>query len=307
MRLVFLGSGAFGVPTLRTLFDRHEVAMVVTQPDRPAGRGGKLKPTPIADLAESAQTVVIKPERINRPEIIEQVRAVDAEAWVVIAYGQKLGTALLDGIFAINLHASLLPRWRGAAPIHHAVIAGDGETGNSVITLAEEMDAGDVLATTRRPIEQTQTTGELHDLLSEDGPTAVLDVLEAHRTGRVQRTVQDPAQVTLAPKLSRQDAAIDFARRGEECRSHINGLSPWPGCTVELGGAPVKLLRAGPAAGNGAPGELLDAARGIVACGDGAVQLLTIQPAGRTPMPYTEFARGRSLESGAPVTPITPR
>lgn len=255
MRLVFLGSGAFGVPTLRALFEHHEIAMVVTQPDRPAGRGGKLRPTPIAELAGGYDTTVIKPERINRAEIIEQVRGVEADAWVVIAYGQKLGSRLLDGVFAVNLHASLLPRWRGAAPIHHAVMAGDAETGNSVITLAEEMDAGDVLATTRRSIEPTQTTGELHDLLADDGPAAVLDVLHAHRQGRVRRVVQDTRRVTLAPKLSRNDAAIDFGRAGEQVRAHINGLSPWPGCTVDAGGTQLKLLRVGRVQGSGRPGE----------------------------------------------------
>lgn len=305
MRLVFLGSGAFGVPTLRSLLEAHDVALVVTQPDRPAGRGGKLRPTPIAELAEEHNAPTIKPERINRPEIIEQVRGVNADAWVVIAYGQKLGTSLLDGVFAVNLHASLLPRWRGAAPIHHAVMAGDAETGNSVITLAEEMDAGDVLATTRRPIEPTQTTGELHDLLAEDGPDAVLRVLDARQEDRVERIVQDSGLVTLAPKLSRSDAEIDFARSAEVCRAHINGLSPWPGCTVDIAGTAVKLLRAGPADGDGQPGELIEAAAGIVACGDGAIQLLDVQPAGKKPMAFEQFARGRSLETGTVLTPKT--
>ena len=305
MRLVFLGSGAFGVPTLRVLLAQHEVAMVVTQPDRPAGRGGRLSPTPIAELAAASAATVIKPERINTGEIIEQVRGVQADAWVVIAYGQKLGTQLLEGIFAINLHASLLPRWRGAAPIHHAVMAGDAETGNSVITLAAEMDAGDVLATTRRAIEPTQTTGELHDLLAEDGTAAVLAVLEAHGEGRVQRVVQDAASVTLAPKLSRGDAVIDFGRTASECWSHINGLSPWPGCTVELGGTTLKLLRAGPAVGEGTRGTILDADQGIVACGQGAIRLIDVQPAGKKPMSFAEFARGRELKTGEAVRPKT--
>ncbi len=305
MRLVFLGSGAFGLPTLRTLLERHDVAMVVTQPDRPAGRGGKLTPTPVAELASAAGANVFKPERINRPEAVAQVRAVEADAWVVIAYGQKLGAALLEGVFAINLHASLLPRWRGAAPIHHAVMAGDHETGNSVITLAEEMDAGDVLATTRRSIEPTQTTGELHDLLAEDGPGAVLEVLDAHGSRSVQRTAQDPSLVTLAPKLSRGDATIDFGRTGAQCRAHINGLSPWPGCTVDAAGNTIKLLRAGPAHGTGRPGELLDPATGVVACGDGAVRLIQVQPAGKKPMTFAEFARGRSLETGTRLAPTT--
>ncbi|MEM9660812.1 MAG: methionyl-tRNA formyltransferase [Planctomycetota bacterium] len=303
MRVVFLGSGAFGVPTLRALAEQHEVAHVITQPDKPAGRGGSLTPTPVSAVAEELSLRVSKPERVNAPEALTQIRGVAADAWVVIAYGQKLGAPLLDGVFAINLHASLLPRWRGAAPIHHAVMAGDTELGNSVITLADRMDAGDVLATTRRPIEPTDTTGDLHDLLAEDGVSAVLRVLEAHREGRVDRTEQDHSRVTFAHKLSRTDATIDFSHSAATVRCHINGLSPWPGCSVETRGTTLKLLRAGPAEGTGPAGTLLDVERGIVACGGGTIRLIDVQPAGKRPMPYADFARGHSLSSGDSLNP----
>lgn len=306
MRLVFLGSGAFGVPTLEALLGSHDVAIVVTQPDRPAGRGGKLRPTPVAAALEGRGVPVIKPERVNEPDVVEQIHGVEADAYVVIAYGQKLGERLLDGAFSMNLHASLLPRWRGAAPIHHAVMAGDAETGNSVITLASEMDAGDVLAITRRAIEPTQTTGELHDLLAADGPAALLEALDRVRTDTVERVKQNPSLVTLAPKLSRADAEIDFGRDGEACRAHINGLSPWPGCTIDFDGLPLKLLRAGPAQGSGAAGTLIDADAGVVACGSGAFRLLEVQPAGKKPMSYKEFARGRRPAIGTPLGPKNP-
>jgi methionyl-tRNA formyltransferase len=186
MRIVFLGSGAFGLPTLQHLAARHTVVGVVTQPDKPAGRGSKLTPTPIGAWAAEhlPGTPLIKPEKINTPEVRDLVRSWECDAWVVIAFGQKLGPTLLADRFAINLHASLLPRWRGAAPINHAILAGDTVTGNSVITLADRMDAGLVLGQSRRPIEPAQTTGELHDLLATDGPALVEQVLAEHAASR---------------------------------------------------------------------------------------------------------------------------
>lgn len=299
MRLVFLGSGAFGGPTLEWLAREHDVLRVVTQPDRPAGRGGKLRPTPIGELAERLGLEVTKPDRVNVPEAAEPLRAMGADAWVVIAYGQKLSAELLDGVFAMNLHASLLPRWRGAAPIHHAIMAGDRETGNSVITLADRMDAGDVLASTTREVEPSQTTGDLHDLLAGDGPGAIAAVLADLARGGVTRREQDDSLVTLAPKLSRADAVVDWSEHADRCRCRINGLSPWPGCAATIGGVSLKLLRAAPAQGEGAPGEVLDVDRGVVACGQGAVRLLEVQPEGKRGMAFAEFARGREIAAGS--------
>lgn len=319
MRLAFLGSGAFGLPTLRALAARHELALVVTQPDRPAGRGGKLTPTPVgAWAAEQAPEVqLLKPERVNEAGVVERIRAAGADAWVVIAFGQKLGRALLEGTLGggtiaeaarpdaplvINLHASLLPRWRGAAPINAAVMAGDEVTGNSVITLADRMDAGLVLGQSERPIGPAQTAGELHDLLAADGPALVERVLAEHAAGSLRPVAQDEALVTLAPKLSRADAWVDFAAGAEECRRRINGLSPWPGVQASLGGAQLKLLRAvaepGDAGGR-EPGTLVDAGAGLVACASGLLRLLEVQPAGKRPMAWGDFARGRAIGAGA--------
>ncbi|MEO1585151.1 MAG: methionyl-tRNA formyltransferase [Planctomycetota bacterium] len=310
MRIVFLGSGAFGVPTLTTLLAEHEVAAVVTQPDRPAGRGGKLTPTPVSDaiaaLGADAKPPLLKPESINAPGPREQLRALDADAWVVIAYGQKLGQDLLEDVFAINLHASPLPRWRGAAPIHHAVLAGEKETGNSVITLADRMDAGAVLGRSRRPIEPTHTTGELHDLLAADGPPVVQEVLTRHASGTLAPEVQDESRVTLAPKLSRAAAALDLSETCERVRCLVNGLSPWPGVGAALGGEGLKLLRAGPVTGSlpeARPGTIVDAEAGLVMCGEGAIRLIEVQPAGKRPMAWEAFARGRGIESGSMLLP----
>jgi len=302
MRVAFFGSGAFGIPSLRKLIEFHDVRLIVTQPDRRAGRGSKMAPTPIAELAAeiAPEIPVLKPERINTPEIREQVRAVQTDIWVVIAYGQKLGQKLLDGRPAVNLHASLLPRWRGAAPINAAIVAGDTRTGTSVITLVDEMDAGDVLGTSERVIEPSQTAGELHDLLAEDGVVPLMRVLDEADRGSLRPVVQDRSLVTLAPKIAREDARIDFSLSADRCRCLIHGYNPWPGVTVTLEGDPIKLLRVRTvdAEGAGKPGEITDPEVGIVRCGAGALQLLEVQPAGKKPMDWRAYIRGRSIRRG---------
>lgn len=308
--IVYFGSGAFGVPTLARIASEHTLVGVVTQPDRPAGRGGKLTPTPVAEWcsANVPGVEVIKPEKVNVPEVVAKIAGWGAKHYVVIAYGQKIGKAILDGKFAINLHASLLPRWRGAAPINWAILAGDADTGNSVITLADKMDAGLVLGTTRRRIESTQTAGDLHDLLAQDGPSAVFRVLREEQQGSLMPDEQDEARVTLAGKLSRSDAQLDFAKSATECRCRINGLSPWPGVTVKIGDVQVKLLRAGDvlsAPASGEPGTIVDVEQGQLLCAERtAVQLLEVQPAGKRAMSWGEFVRGNVIQRGAVVANV---
>lgn len=317
MKLVYFGSGAFGLPTLEALAHEHRVVCVVTQPDRPAGRGGKLTPTPIGAYAAERlpEVPLLKPEKVNATEIVSQVRGCGADAWVVIAFGQKLGKALLDGVFAINLHASLLPRWRGAAPINAAILGGDAESGNSVITLADRMDAGLVLGQSRRPIVDTQTAGELHDLLASDGPSLVLDVLARHRSGSLEPIVQDETLVTLAKKLSKDDGVLDFSRPADASVRTIHGLTPWPGVAVRIEGVDtdVKLLRVGtlvPSAASctkfsGPPGTLVDTDEGVIACTGGTgLRLLHVQPAGKRPMSWQDFMRGRAVKPGALVRSV---
>lgn len=308
MDIVFFGSGAFGVPTLQSLARNHTVRAVVSQPDRPAGRGKKLTPTPISQLVidqllpANPNLTHLRPDRVNEPDTLAAIRAIQADAWVVIAFGQKLSEPLLADRFAINLHASRLPKWRGAAPIHHAILAGDEVTGNSVITLAQRMDAGEILGQSRRPIEPTHTTGELHDLLAHDGPQLVEQVLSDFQSGNLKRMTQDEAAVTLAGKLSREDARIDpNTMDGEACRRLINGLSPWPGVQASIAGAKVKLLRAAPASPprSAAPGTLLDTAQGVFAGRQGAFQILELQPIGKRAMTWEQFTQGRDLAEGA--------
>ncbi len=309
MRIVFLGSGAFGIPTLAKLAERHDVRAIITQPDRPAGRGGKLTPTPVADwaAANAPSLPVLKPEKVNAAEVAAGIRGFNADALVVIAFGQKIGKALLDDIFACNLHASLLPRWRGAAPINAAILAGDAQTGNSVIALADRMDAGVVYAQSRPlPIDPRTTAGELHDVLAADGPALVLDVLARFSAGTLAGEEQDESRVTLAGKLGKADGWVDFKETAEECRRRINGLSPWPGVTASLGGTPLKLARAIalPDTTSAQPGAIIDAARGLIACGGGegggaVLQLLEVQPPGKRRMAWADFVRGNKVQQGA--------
>ncbi|MDP7029735.1 MAG: methionyl-tRNA formyltransferase [Phycisphaerales bacterium] len=287
MDLVFFGSGAFGIPVLEDLAAHHAVRLVVSQPDRPAGRNRTLRPTPVSALAEARGLPLLRTEDANAQS--DRIRDVPA-VWVVIAFGQKLSPELLRDRFAVNLHASLLPRWRGAAPIHHAVMAGDKTTGVSVITLADRMDAGDVLARSAIDIGPTDTTGDLHDRLASLGPAVINRVLDAHASGSLRPEAQDERLAVAAPKLDRRIGRIDPTMTADEARCRINGCSPWPGCDALLGGDAVRLLRAGPHPAASAPGVLTS--EGVLGCADGGIQLLEVQRPGGRPAPFAEWARG---------------
>ncbi|MCC6425197.1 MAG: methionyl-tRNA formyltransferase [Phycisphaerales bacterium] len=313
INLIFFGAGEFGIPTLARLVRDHRVNLIVTQPDRPAGRGSKLTPTPIAQwaAAHAPDIRILKPEKVNDPAVLNDIRGTPHDAFVVIAFGQKLGRSLLNRVFAINLHASLLPRWRGAAPINAAMLAGDPTTGNSVITLADRMDAGLILGQTTRPINPLQTAGELHDQLAADGPDLIIDVLQRHTEGALRPIQQDDSLVTLTGKLSRADAWVDFSQDATECARRIHGLTPWPGvlAALDAGGADIvaeiKLLRVQARAGlpeqpimrERTPGDprgiLIDPITGLIGCGQGsALELHEVQPPGKRPMRWAEYARG---------------
>lgn len=309
MKIVFLGSGAFGLPSIEALKESHEIVAVVSQPDRKAGRGGKLSPTPISAWTQEhlPKAPLLTPESLNTPEIIRQLHGYEADAWVVIAYGQKLSNELLrlhdpNPIFAINLHGSLLPRHRGAAPIHAAILAGDDQVGNSVITVVEKMDAGDVLGQTVRVRDPMATAGELHDTLAEDGPAALLEVISAHESGTLQRISQDPAAVTLAPKMNKKDGIMDWSQTAPNLQQHVHGFNPWPGATTSLDGEVLKVLRAKPddQQTEQPPGVLLDPMSGLVSCGESTtLRLIEVQPPGKRPMTFDAFARGRKLSPGS--------
>ncbi len=312
LRILFAGSGAFGEPTLRGLVAAgHEVVRVYTQPDRPAGRGKRLTPTPVAGVAAAMGLDAVRTANLNAEALPP------ADALVVIAFGQKIGPAAVGHgrLGSVNLHASLLPRFRGAAPINWAMLAGDATTGNSVIRLADRMDAGAVLGRSAVTIGDAETAGELHDRLAADGPALVLRVLSELAAGTAVASAQDESAVTLAPKLSRATAVVDWTRPAAEVSRRINGLSPWPGCRVRVTGsgprsvrpvASITLVRSRPGV------ERVDAPAGTVrgtgvVAGDGrTVDMLEVQPEGRRPMPTADYARGRPWADGMRVVPADP-
>jgi len=302
--IVFLGSGAFGVPTLERLAARGAVSLVVSQPDKPAGRGRATQPTPIAARAISLGLPLLRSADVSSEPDLSRVRSDAARVFVVIAFGQKLRPPLLVERFAINLHGSLLPRWRGAAPIQRAVMEGDETVGVSVISIAERMDAGLVYASAHTPLGRSETAGDLHDRLAQLGPDLIDEVLRRHAAGSLHGEPQDASKVTRAGKLSRADAWVDFAASARLVAARINGLSPWPGCDATIDGSPIRLLRARVASAESlkpmtesglvtppAPGTIEDS--GLVHCGEGLVELLEVQPPGGRVMSFDAWRRGR--------------
>ncbi|MEE2681582.1 MAG: methionyl-tRNA formyltransferase [Planctomycetota bacterium] len=305
MRLVFLGSGAFGLPTLRALADTHEVVQVVSQPDRPAGRSRTMTATPVAQWALEAGVPLERPADVNAPESVAGIRGLDPDALVVIAFGQKLAPPLLEDLPAFNLHASLLPAYRGAAPINRAMIDGCTRTGVSVIALAQTMDGGVVYTREAVEIDPRETAGELHDRLARLGPEAVGSVLDALAEGRLEGSVQAEDAVSPAPKLSRADATVHFDQSAARVRARIHGLTPWPGCDVLLGGTRLRLLRVldhPEREVEAGPGTLLE--DGLLACASGCLEVLEVQPQGKKAMSFEAYRNGRSIPPGTLAEPI---
>ncbi|MEM7228970.1 MAG: methionyl-tRNA formyltransferase [Planctomycetota bacterium] len=306
MRLIFFGSGDFGLPTLDHLHAHHDIALVVSQPARPAGRKRVLTPTPIEAYAADHDLPAFTPDAPNDADAIARIHDIDAEAFVVIAYGHKLSEALLGDRFAINLHASLLPKYRGAAPINRAMIANESHTGVSVITLAQRMDAGAVLATSRLRIDPMETAGELHDRLAALGPDVVASVLDDFRRDALAPVTQDETLACPAPKFTKADGTTDFNDHADRIRARIHGLTPWPGCTVRLAEQDLKVTRVRVDQVDGTiaePGTILD--DGTVACATGSIALLAVTPAGGKSMTFEAYRRGRNIEAGTLVSPKT--
>jgi len=309
MRIVFLGSGAFAEPTLRWLHQsEYEVPLVVTQPARAAGRGRRVTRTPVRAVAEELGMEVLEAERVNEPEHIERLRALDAHVGVVIAFGQKLSNELLSAMPAgcVNLHASLLPKYRGAAPINWAVVHGEERAGCTVFRIVERMDAGPILVSRWTAIKPEETAGELHDRLAGIGVDAVQAALEMHAGAAVPPgEPQDDAQATLAPKLKKADGIIDFDKPAGRVASHILGMTPWPGATTRFESQEgrwenVTILRARAAEAAEKPkvdpGAIDD--RRYVAAADGFVEILEIKPSSGRIMTWPEYVNGRHVQAG---------
>jgi methionyl-tRNA formyltransferase len=301
MRLAFMGTPDFAVPVLRTLADAgHEIVRIYTQPPRPAGRGRTLRPSPVAGEAGALGITVATPESFHDAAVLAEFASLDIDAAVVVAYGQILPQAALDAprLGCLNLHASLLPRWRGAAPIQRTIMAGDPETGVCVMQMEVGLDTGPVLACEHTPIGPEDTAATLHDRLAKLGAPLMVETLAALEAGEASPTPQPEAGATYAAKIGKPEARIDWNRSATELDAHIRGLSPFPGAWCEVAGERVKLLMVRPVDGSGALGEVLDD-RLLVACGSGALRLVTLQRAGKGPMDGDTFLRGFAVPRGA--------
>ncbi|HEX2379419.1 MAG TPA: methionyl-tRNA formyltransferase [Methyloceanibacter sp.] len=301
LRIIFMGTPDFAVPTLRAILDAgHEVVAVYSQPPRAAGRGMALRKSPVQQAAEEAGLTVLTPERLKSAEEQSRFASFDADVAVVVAYGLILPKPILDAPRhgALNLHASLLPRWRGAAPINRAIMAGDAETGISVMRITGGLDAGPVCLEARVPIGANETAGELHDALAIRGARLMVQGLAALERGELDCRPQAEGGVTYAEKIDPAQTRIDWSRPAREVHNLIRGLSPYPGAwfEVDLNGKRerIKALRSTLAEDSGAPGALFDENL-TIACGQGAVRLVEVQRAGKRPMSAEDFLRGAAL------------
>lgn len=305
LRIVFMGTPEFSVPTLRSIVEAgHEVVACYTQPPRPAGRRGlELTPSPVQREAERLGIEVRTPVSLKGQAEQEAFAALDADAAVVVAYGLLLPKPILQGtrFGAYNGHASLLPRWRGAAPIQRAIMAGDRETGMMIMKMDEGLDTGPVALTERVEIGPSETAGELHDRLMLVGARLMVEALGRLEAGTLALTPQPAEGVVYAKKIDKAETRIDWRLAASDIHNHIRGLSPFPGawCEMMLGGKAerLKLLRSTQAEGKGSLGEVIDE-RLTIACADGAVRLIELQRAGGRAVPAEEFLRGTKIEKG---------
>lgn len=293
MRVIFMGTPEFSVPVLEALAARHEVVAVYSQPPRPAGRGKALRPSPVQARAEALGLPVRHPLNFKAAEERAAFADLNADIAVVVAYGLILPQAVLDAPKrgCLNIHASLLPRWRGAAPIHRAILSGDRETGICIMQMEAGLDTGPVLLREKLAIGATETTGELHDRLSAMGARMICETLD--RLDSLTPEGQPETGVTYAAKIDKAEAKIDWSRPAAELVRLVNGLSPFPGAWCEVAGERVKLLRADLIAGAGEPGTVLQGFD--IACGAGALRVLEAQREGKKPMPSAEILKGLAL------------
>lgn len=305
-RIIFMGTPEFSVPGLQALHQNgYEIALVVTQPDRPRGRGRKISPSPVKKAAEDLGLPVIQPTSIKTSVFIDQIKFLEPDFQVVIAYGKILPESVLalPRIWTINIHASLLPRLRGAAPIQWAVINGDSETGVCSMRMDAGMDTGDVFLTAREPIRPDDTAGTLHDRLSVKGATVLIETLKAHADESLQPTPQDPSLATYAPLLSKDDGQINWNKPASSLECFIRGVTPWPGAYTFWGDKRLKIFKSAPISAEitETPGTVLsgfpDELR--VATGEGALSIQEIQGASGKRLPVKEFLRGN------PIAPAT--
>jgi methionyl-tRNA formyltransferase len=305
MRVVFLGSGSFAIPSLEALLEAgHDVAAVVTQPDREKGRGRALAPPPLKPVASARGLKILQPRRVREPEAVAALRALAPEIQVVVAYGQILPRSVIDVAprGTVNVHASLLPRYRGAAPVQWAIVNGETETGVTTMLIDEGLDTGPILLAETTAIGAEETADVLESRLAVQGAELLLRTLKGLERNRIAPRPQDAARATLAPLIKKEDGLIDWSRSAETIARRVRGFHPWPGAHTSWHGRGLRVLRARAAAGGaGAPGTVLAIDRDglVVAAGeDTAVRLTEVQPESRKPMPASAFAAGARLAPG---------
>ena len=298
MRIVFAGTPEFAAEHLKALLGtQHQVIAVYTQPDRPAGRGHKLMPSPVKQLAVEHGIAVYQPATLRAPEAQAELAALQPDLMVVVAYGLILPQAVLDTprLGCINSHASLLPRWRGAAPIQRAVQAGDSESGVTVMQMEAGLDTGPMLLKVTTPIAATDTGGSLHDRLAVLGSQAVIQAVDALAAGTLTGEVQDDSLANYAHKLNKDEARLDWSRPAVELERLVRAFNPWPVCHSTLNGEPLKVLAASLGEGSGQPGQILAASKDglTVACGEGALRLTRLQLPGGKPLAFADLYNSR--------------
>ncbi|WP_271104377.1 methionyl-tRNA formyltransferase [Pseudomonas tohonis] len=304
LRLVFAGTPEFAAEHLKALLDTpHSIVAVYTQPDRPAGRGQKLMPSPVKQLALQHGIPVLQPPTLRDADAQAELKALGADLMVVVAYGLILPQVVLDTprLGCINSHASLLPRWRGAAPIQRAVEAGDAESGVTVMQMEAGLDTGPMLLKVATPISAEDTGGTLHDRLASLGPQAVVQAIAQLAAGTLVGEVQDDALATYAHKLNKDEARLDWSRPADELERLVRAFNPWPICHSTLGGEPLKVLAAQLADGSGQPGQILAASKDglTVACGSGALRLTRLQLPGGKPLNFADLFNSRREQFAA--------
>jgi len=302
LRLIFMGTPEFAVPTLLALADAgHDIAAVYTRAPKPSGRGMKLQPTPVEQAARQRGYSVLTPKTLKTVDALVEFQSHHADAAVVVAYGMILPQAILQAVQrgCFNLHASLLPRWRGAAPINRAVMAGDDESGVMVMKMDAGLDTGDVALAASIAVTDAMTAGDLHDALAPLGARLMARAMTELEQGQLRLTPQQERGATYADKIDKQEARIDWTKSAREVLRHCHGLSPFPGAWFEISSenasVRIKVLRCEVVRGTGKAGDLLDD-RMTIACGEGAIRVLHLQRAGKQPMSAAEFLRGSPLK-----------
>ena len=299
LRIIFAGTPDFAARHLQALIDsEHQIVGVYSQPDRPAGRGKKLKASEVKALALEHDLPVFQPQSLKTDEALEELSSLNADIMIVVAYGLILPKAILDAprLGCLNVHGSILPRWRGAAPIQRAIWAGDQQTGVTIMQMDEGLDTGDMLHISRCPIDSTETSASLYTKLAELGPDALIDTINRLANGDITPEPQNDADANYAKKLSKDEANIDWSMDAEQIERNIRAFNPWPVCFTQMRGNTVKIYQANVVEQSGAAGTVLASDKNgiVVACGKHALSISELQPQGKKPMAINDFLNGRS-------------